>query len=164
MNRCSYCGKRYADNVMICPADGEPVFGIYGVKERVALRPMFNARLVSSFSSSGIYQIDVRTGDLIFIRLEGGVLFTFLTAIIPLLGPLGAIVGFTMRSFYERASHELRQKLAAHDPEELLREDGKHFKIHLSEIQEAVFNLRLFGKLAVSQSDGWRFPSNREKK
>jgi hypothetical protein len=98
---------------------------------------------------------------LIFIRLEGGV-SSILGAIAPLFGPFGALVGFVMWLFSKRTARDLHQRLEAHDPEDLLRGNGKNFILHLSEVRDATmepasfwgFSGRQAGRLNLSVRHG----------
>ena len=77
MKRCHYCGKEYADDVAVCPVDGQPVINLAEKQRKIAARPeatgtAFNVKLVSPISSAGKYRVFVERSDLLFIQVEGG--------------------------------------------------------------------------------------------
>ncbi len=139
MNRCQYCGKEYAPNVTVCPADGQPVTDTAGkiTSLQPAVNPLaFTARVVAPFSASGLYRVYVRSNDLIFIQIEGGA-NSILNSIHGFLGPLGAAIPLFLWLFSRHKARDWNRRLAEADPEDLIREDEQNFRLHLSEIREA---------------------------
>ena len=167
MKNCSCCGKAYADDVAVCPIDGQPVIGPQGGQGKAAAPPQaaqsaFDVRLVSPILSAGKYRVFVERSDLIFIQLEGGSK-SILAAVAPLLGPLGVVIPLVLWLFTARKARVKRQRLEAADPEELLRESESNFKLNLAEIRDAAFEPRgLFatagkaGRLNLSVRHGER--------
>jgi hypothetical protein len=142
MKNCSGCGREYADDVGICPIDGQPVISPQVSQGKVAASPQaarlaFDVRLVSPILSAGKYRIFVEHSDLLFIQIEGGSM-SILAAAAPLLGPLGFMVPLVLWLFTNRKARTKRQRLEEGDPEELLRESEANFKLNLAEIRDAV--------------------------
>jgi hypothetical protein len=141
MKRCEYYGKRYADDVVVCPVDGQPVTNQGEKQGKFAAQPeatgtAFNVNLVSPLSSSGKYRIFVERSDLLFIQIEGGSR-SILEAAAPFIGPAGNIIPLTLWLFGERKTKAKLQRLETGDPEELLREGENNFKLNLAEIRAA---------------------------
>jgi hypothetical protein len=141
MKRCSYCGKEYADDVMVCPIDGQPVTNPKENQKKMevssaAARNSFDARLISPISSAGAYRIFIERNDLLFIQIESGSK-SILAAIAPLLGPAGNLIPLALWLFTKKKAKERLQKIEEQNPEDLLRESGKNFKLHLAEIRDA---------------------------
>ena len=141
MKRCSYCGKEYADSVTVCPIDGQPVRDRAEGRESITAQPRaaqaaFNAKLVSPISSAGAYRIFVKKGDLIFIQTEGGSK-SVLAGVAPLFGPAGNLIPLALWLFGRKKDKARQQQVDEGDPEELLHEGEKNFKLHLAEIREA---------------------------
>ncbi|MGO8837173.1 MAG: hypothetical protein ACLQAH_17795 [Limisphaerales bacterium] len=151
MKRCQYCGKEYADKLVVCPTDGQPLIDPQVIPKPAANGTVFNATLTAPVSRSGQYRIYVRSGDLIFILIEGTA-NSILNAIPALLGPFGAAIPFFLWLFSRHKARNWNQRLAEADPEDLIREDEKNFRLHLSEIREATLgppsSWRLNGKSA----------------
>ena len=141
MKTCSYCGKEYVDDVTVCAIDGEPVISReldqkgFGVQPAPAQKA-FTAKLVSPVSSAGTYRIFVGRDDLIFILLEGGPKSAF-EAMAHLLGPVGNLVPLAFWLFGRKKEKRNLERVEDTDPEDLLRESDKNFKLHLAEIREA---------------------------
>jgi hypothetical protein len=167
MKNCSCCGKAYADDVAVCPIDGQPVVSPQGGQGKAAASPQaaqsaFDVRLVSPILSAGKYRVFVERSDLIFIQMEGGSK-SILAAAAPLLGPLGGVIPLVLWLFTARKAQVKRQRLEAADPEELLRESESNFKLNLAEIRDATIEApRLFatvgkaGRLNLSVRHGER--------
>ena len=141
MKNCEYCGKPYADDVAVCPVDGQPVINPAEKQRKIAAQPeaagtSFNVILVSPLSSAGKYRIFVKRSDLLFIQVEGGSR-SVLEAAVPFLGPAGGIIPLTLWLFNKRKTKAKRQRLEEGDPGELLRESENNFKLNLAEIREA---------------------------
>jgi hypothetical protein len=141
MKTCSCCGKEYADAVTVCPTDGQPVINVEELRKQAVAPPQatqaaFNAKLISPISSAGTYRIFVERQDLIFIQIEGGSK-SVLAAIAPLLGPAGNLIPLGLWLFDRGKTKKRRQKIHEGNPEELLRENGKNFKLYLAEIRDA---------------------------
>ena len=141
MKICEYCGKEYADNVAVCPVDGQPVINPAEKQRKIAAQPeaagtSINVILVSPLSSAGKYRIFVERSDLLFIQVEGGSR-SVLEAAVPFLGPAGGIIPLTLWLFNKRKAKAKRQRLEEGDPGELLRESENNFKLNLAEIREA---------------------------
>jgi hypothetical protein len=141
MKRCHYCGKEYADSVVVCPVDGQPVINQEAKPGKFATRPeaagtAFNIKLVSPLSSAGKYRVFVERSDLLFIQVEGGSR-SILEAAAPFIGPAGNIIPLTLWLFGKRKAKAKLQRLEADDPEELLRESDNNFRLNLAEIREA---------------------------
>ncbi|MFZ0828165.1 MAG: hypothetical protein WAO02_12140 [Verrucomicrobiia bacterium] len=141
MKRCQHCGKEYADGVVVCPVDRQPVIdpelkpGKFAART-AATGTAFSVKLVSPLSSAGKYRVFVERSDLLFIRVEGGS-SSILAAAAPFLGPAGNIIPLTLWLFGKRKNKAKLQRLEAGDPEELLREGGNNFKLNLAEIRDA---------------------------
>ena len=141
MKRCEYCGKQYADDVVVCPVDGQPVINGEKKQGKVATQPeatktAFNVKLVSPILSAGKYRVFVERSDLLFIQVEGGSK-SILAAAAPFIGPVGNIIPLTLWLFTKRKNKAKSQRLEAGDPEELLRESENNFKLNLAEIRDA---------------------------
>jgi hypothetical protein len=148
MNSCEYCGKQYADNVVVCPVDGRPVINQQERQGKIAaqsgaVRTAFDVRLVSPISSAGTYRIFVERNDLIFILVEGGTR-SILEAAAPLLGPFSGLVPLGLWLFTKRKAKSKRQHIEAGNPEELLRESEQNFRLHLAEIRDAAIEVPTF--------------------
>jgi hypothetical protein len=141
MKNCSYCGKEYADDVTVCPIDGHPVVNREKGRRSITAPPQaaqsaFNVRLISPLSSAGTYRVFVERNDLIFIQIEGGSR-SILEALTPALGPLGGLIPLARWLFTKSKARARLQRLQTGNPEELLRENEKNFKLYLAEIREA---------------------------
>jgi len=141
MKSCEYCGKQYADDVVVCPVDGQPVINPAEKQRKIAARSeaagtAFNVILVSPLSSAGKYRIFVERSDLLFIQVEGGSR-SVLEAAVPFLGPAGGIIPLTLWLFNKRKTKAKHQRLEEGDPGELLRESENNFKLNLAEIRDA---------------------------
>ncbi len=141
MKRCEYCGKRYADDVVVCPVDGQPVTNQEEKQRKFAAQSeatgtAFNVKLVSPISSAGKYRIFVERSDLLFIQIEGGSR-SILAAAAPFLGPVGNLIPLTLWLFGKRKTKAKLQRLETGNPEELLREGENNFKLNLAEIRDA---------------------------
>jgi len=168
MKRCQYCGKEYADNVAVCPVDGQPVINREEKQEALTVRPgatgtSFNVKLVSPISSAGKYRVFVERSDLFFIQIEGGSK-SVLAAAAPLIGPVGNLIPLFLWLFGKRNTKAKLQRLETGDPEELLRESENNFKLNLAEIREAAIEAPGFfqtsgkaGRLNFSVRHGEKF-------
>ncbi len=141
MKRCEYCGKRYADDVVVCPVDGQPVTNQEEKQRKFAAQSeatgtAFNVKLVSPISSAGKYRIFVERSDLLFIQIEGGSR-SILAAAAPFLGPVGNLIPLTLWLFGKIKTKAKLQRLETGNPEELLREGENNFKLNLAEIRDA---------------------------
>ena len=148
MNHCSYCGKEYADDVIVCPVDGRPVINQEEKQGKFAAQPKatktaFNVKLVSPLSSAGKYRVFVERSDLLFIQVEGGSRSIW-EAAAPFIGPAGNIIPLTLWLFGKRKTKAKLQRLEAGDPEELLRESENNFKLNLAEIRDAAIEAPSF--------------------
>jgi hypothetical protein len=148
MKRCQYCGNEYADDVVVCPVDGQPVINQEEKQEKFAAQPevtgtAFNVKLVSPISSAGKYRIFVERSDLLFIQLEGGSR-SILEAAAPFIGPAGNIIPLTLWLFNKRKTKAKLQRLEEGNPEELLRESKNNFKLNLAEIRDAAIEAPTF--------------------
>jgi hypothetical protein len=161
MKRCEYCGKQYANDVTACPVDGQPV--TYpevtpnpAEPRRTADRTAFNVKLISPLSRSGKYRIYVRGSDLIFIQTEGT--SSVLNSIHGFLGPLGSLIPLFLWLFSRHKTREFNRRLEEADPEDLIQGNGNNFRLHLSEIRDAVMEpASLFeggGRLSLSIRQG----------
>ena len=167
MKNCSCCGREYADQVAVCPIDGQPVISPQAGQGKAAASPQaaqsaFDVRLVSPILSAGKYRVFVERSDLVFVQMEGGSK-SILAAAAPLLGPLGGVIPLILWLFTARKARAKRQRLEAADPEELLRESESNFKLNLAEIRDATIEApRLFatvgkaGRLNLSVRHGER--------
>lgn len=141
MKHCSYCGKACADDVAVCPIDGQPLVNPQEPQDKAAppppgARPSFDVQLVSPISSAGAYRVFDERSDLLFIQMEGGPK-SILAAVAPLLGPLGGVIPLVLWLFTRCQAQAKRQRLETGDPEELLRESQASFKLNLAEIRDA---------------------------
>jgi hypothetical protein len=148
MKNCEYCGKQYADDVVVCPVDGQPVINQEEKQGKLAAQPKatktaFNVKLVSPISSAGKYRIFVERSDLLFIQIEGGSR-SILEAAAPFIGPAGNIIPLTLWLFTKRKTKAKLQRLEEGDPEELLRESENNFKLNLAEIRDAAIEAPAF--------------------
>lgn len=156
MKSCSYCGKEYADNTTICPLDGKPVIAKnkYLIKppvHSVAARKAFDAKLISPFSFSGTYRVFGERSDLLFIQIADDSK-SFLAALAPFLGPAGGLIPLLLWLFTKKKSKDQLQKIEQQNPEDLLHENRKNFKLYSAEIRDASIDppslLSLYGKIA----------------
>jgi hypothetical protein len=148
MKSCHYCGKEYADDVVVCPVDGQPVISREEKQGKFAAQPeaagtSFNVKLVSPLSSAGKFRIFVERSDLLFIQVEGGSR-SLLAVAAPFLGPAGNIIPLTLWLFGKRKAKAKLQRLETGDPEELLRESDNNFKLNLAEIRDAAIEAPAF--------------------
>jgi hypothetical protein len=148
MKSCEYCGKEYADNIAVCPVDGQPVINPAEKQRKIAVQSeaggiSFNVILVSPLSSAGKYRIFVERSDLLFIQVEGGSR-SVLEAAVPFLGPAGGIIPLALWLFGKRKAKAKLQRLEAGDREELLRESENNFKLNLAEIRDAAIEAPAF--------------------
>jgi hypothetical protein len=148
MKSCEYCGKQYADDVVACPVDGQPVINQEEKQEKIAAQPeatgtAFNVKLVSPISAAGKYRIFVERSDLLFIQIEGGSR-SILEAAAPFIGPVGNLISLTLWLFTKRKTKAKLQRLEEGDPEELLRESENNFKLNLAEIRDATIEAPAF--------------------
>jgi hypothetical protein len=144
MKSCSYCGKEYADDTTICPLDGQPVIEKSKNLKKIAAQPAatqktFDVKLISPISSSGTYRVFGERSDILFIQIEGGSK-SVLAAIAPLLGPAGNLIPLTLWLFTKKKAKDQLQKIAQQNPEDLLRESEKNFKLYLAEIRDAAID------------------------
>ncbi len=148
MKSCKYCGKQYADDVAVCPVDGQPVINQEKNQGKLAPQPKatktaFNVKLVSPILSAGKYRVFVERSDLLFIQVEGGSK-SILEATAPLLGPAGNIIPLTLWLFKKGKTKAKLQRLEEGNPEELLRESENNFKLNLAEIRDAAIEAPTF--------------------
>jgi hypothetical protein len=148
MKSCEYCGKQYADDVAVCPVDGQPVINQEEKQGKFAAQPeaagtSFNVKLVSPISSAGKYRVFIERSDLLFIQVEGGSR-SILEAAAPLIGPVGNLIPLTLWLFTKRKTKAKLQRLEAGAPEELLRESENNFKLNLAEIRDAAIEAPAF--------------------
>ena len=141
MKKCQYCGREYADDVTVCPVDGQSVISLEAKPGKFTAQPAapgtaFNIKLVSPLSSAGKYRVFVERSDLLFIQVEGGSR-SILEAAAPFIGPAGNIIPLTLWLFGKRKAKAKLQRLESGDPEVLLREGENNFKLNLAEIREA---------------------------
>jgi hypothetical protein len=148
MKSCEYCGKPYANDVAVCPVDGQPVINQEEKQGKFAAQPeavgtAFNVNLVSPISSAGKYRIFVERSDLLFIQIEGGSR-SILEAAAPFIGPVGNLIPLTLWLFTKRKTKAKLQRLEEGNPEELLRESENNFKLNLAEIRDAAIEAPTF--------------------
>ena len=148
MKICEYCGKEYADNVAVCPVDGQPVINPAEKQRKIAAQSeaagtAFNVILVSPLLSAGKYRIFVERSDLLFIQVEGGSR-SILEAAAPFIGPAGNIIPLTLWLFGKSKARAKLQRLEEGNPEELLRESENNFKLNLAEIRDATIETPAF--------------------
>jgi hypothetical protein len=84
---------------------------------------------------------------LIFILIEGTA-NSILSAVPAFLGPFGAAIPFFLWLFTRHKARDLNRRLAKADPEDLMRENEKNFRLHLSEIREATLGPPSFWRLS----------------
>ena len=147
MKRCQYCGKTYADKLTVCPADGQPLIDPEAAASRAGDPSMFRAGLSAPASRAGKYQVYVRGGDLIFILTESA-RFAILNSIHGFLGPFGVFIPLALWLFSQHQPKDRKQRLEAADPEDLIRDDERNFRLHLSEIREATLDPASFWRLS----------------
>ena len=148
MKNCEYCGRPYADDVAVCPVDGQPVINLAEKQRKIAAQPeatgtAFNVKLVSPISSAGKYRVFVERSDLLFIQVEGGSR-SVLEAAVPFLGPAGGIIPLALWLFGKSKARAKLQRLEEGNPEELLRESENNFKLNLAEIRDAAIEAPSF--------------------
>jgi hypothetical protein len=148
MKSCKYCGKQYADDVAVCPVDGQPVINQEEKQGKITAQPKatktaFNVKLVSPILSAGKYRVFVERSDLLFIQIEGGSR-SILEAAAPFIGPAGNIIPLTLWLFNKRKTKTKLQRLEEVNPEELLRESENNFKLNLAEIRDAAIEAPAF--------------------
>ena len=168
MRRCDHCGAQYGDKVSICPVDGQPTVNPLArngsVVGSASGRAAFNVKVVSPLSAAGSYRVFVQGGDLFFIQIESGS-NQILNALTPLLGPFGGLANLFGWLFSRRQVNDFNERLQSADPENLLRDSKKNFRLHLAEIRQAViepavvstFSGREVGRadLTVRQGERW---------
>ena len=148
MKRCHYCGKAYADGVVVCPVDGQPVTDQEDKQGKKTAKPeatkaAFNVKLVSPILSAGKYRIFVERSDLLFIQIQGGSR-SILESAAPFIGPAGNIIPLTLWLFNKRKTKARLQRLEEDNPEELLRESESNFKLNQAEIRDAAIEAPAF--------------------
>jgi hypothetical protein len=141
MKNCSYCGKEYADDVTVCPLDGEPVINREKHRKKIAppsatTQSAFNVKLITPVSSAGTYRVFIERSDLLFIQIGGGSK-SVLAALAPLIGPVGNLIPLTLWLFTKKKAKDRLQNMDQQNPEDRLRESEKKFKLHSSEIRDA---------------------------
>jgi hypothetical protein len=168
MKRCSYCGKEYADDTTACPLDGQAVIEKDESLKKIATQPVatqktFDVNLISPISSSGTYRVFGERSDLVFIQI-GGSSKSVLAAIAPLLGPAGNLIPLTLWLFGKKKAKDRLQQIEQQNPEDLLRESEKNFKLYLAEIRDAAIESPAFistngkaGRLNLSVRHGEKF-------
>lgn len=169
MRRCEHCGTQYSDKVSICPVDGQRTINPQAqsglVSSAVGGQTAFNVKVVSPMSAAGSYRIFVQGSDLLFIQIESGS-NQMLNALIPLLGPFGGLVNLFGWLFSRRKVNDFNERLQSADPENLLRDSKKNFRLHLAEIRQAViepaaassFSGKEVGRadLTIRQGERWK--------
>jgi hypothetical protein len=143
MKSCSYCGKEYANKVAVCPLDGQRVINRKENRKVIAPPPAaaqsaFDVKLITPISSAGTYRVFIERSDLLFIQTEGGSK-SILAALAPLLGPVGNLIPLILWVFKKKKAKDRLQKFEQQNPEDLLRESEKNFKLYLAEIRDASF-------------------------
>jgi hypothetical protein len=151
MKRCQYCGKEYSDKTAVCPVDGEPLINPEAIPLPSVDRTVFHAALTVPLSLTGNYRIFARGDDLIFIVTEAAA-HSILNSIHGFLGPLGIIIPFGLWLFSRHRTKDWNQRLATADPEDLIREDKKNFRVHLSEVRAAVLDPISYWRFTSSKS------------
>ena len=151
MKRCQYCGKCYADKVTVCPADGYPLVNPGAIPGPATDRTAFSAALTSRTLPSGQYRIYVRGDDLIFIQVEAAA-HSVLDSIHGFLGPFGALIPLATWAFSKHRPKGWTQRLETADPEDLIRDDEKNFRLHLSEIREATMDAVPYWRLSAKSA------------
>jgi hypothetical protein len=141
MKNCSCCGHEYADDMTVCPLDGQPVINQERHRKKITTPPAatqtaFNAKLITPIFSAGTYRIFVERSDLLFIQIEGGSK-SILAATAPLLGPAGNLIPLGLWLFTKKKAKDRLQNVDQQNPEDRLRESEQNFKLHLSEIRDA---------------------------
>jgi hypothetical protein len=96
----------------------------------------FDVRLVSPHSLSGSFRVFIQRSELFFIQIEDTTLSS-LAALAPFLGPFGNIIPLTLWLFNRGKNKARKQKIEHSNPEDLLHEDGKSFKLYAAEIRDA---------------------------
>lgn len=141
MKCCSYCGREYAEEVTVCPLDGQPV-GEKAKGRKMATAPpatgrsFFDVKLISPISAAGAYRAFIERSDLIFIQIESGPK-SILAALAPVLGPAGGLVPLALWLFTKKRDKSRRHSIEQQEPERMLHEHAENFKLYLSEIREA---------------------------
>ncbi|HXE42067.1 MAG TPA: hypothetical protein VN516_03495 [Candidatus Baltobacteraceae bacterium] len=107
--------------------------------QSIVTRHFFSAKLVSSFSFAGTYRVFVERSDLVFIQFESGAR-SVLDVIAPFLGPFGgALVSLVLWLFKKGKARTNLKLLDEGNPEDLLRDSEKNFKLYQAEIRDAAF-------------------------
>ena len=138
MKVCSYCGKRYPDDVVFCATDGQPLVDEIFKRSSIPpgdLTPSFDINLASPLSQSGKYRVFVEKNDLIFIPLEGK--RSVLESLAHFLGPVGYVVQLAFWIFSKQKTAARLRQTRDNSPEELLRENDSAFKLYSAEIRRA---------------------------
>lgn len=104
--------------------------------QSAASQKTFDVKLISPISSSGTYRVFGERSDLLFIQIEGGSK-SVLAAIAPLLGPAGNVIHLALWLSGKKKGKDRLQKIERQNPEDLLRESEKNFKLYLAEIRDA---------------------------
>ena len=140
MRRCNYCGQQYADKVTVCPLDDHPTVNPEEhpkVPGRADHGPAaFDVKVTSPMSAAGSFKVFVRGSDLLFIQTDSETR-TVLNALVPVLGPAGNLIPLFTWLFSRRRAKDYLARLQTDDPENLLRDNDKNFRLHLGEIREA---------------------------
>ena len=169
MRRCDHCGTQYGDKVFICPVDEQPTVNPHAkpgsVFGSISGQAAFNVKVVSPLSAEGSYRVFVQSGDLFFIQIESGS-NQILNALVPLLGPFGGLANLFGWLFSRRKVNDFNERLQSDDPENLLRDSEKNFRLHLAEIRQAViepaaassFSGKEVGRadLTIRQGERWK--------
>lgn len=138
MKTCSYCGKKYSEDVAVCPVDGQPLSGNDDPLKGTTFTPKqtFEINLTSPISRSGTYRVFVERADLIFIRIEGGG-NPVVKTLAHFLGPFGNLIPLAFWLFDKSKATTRREHLKETSPDELLRESDGNFRLHVAEIRDA---------------------------
>src|SRR5689334_23710097 len=108
---------------------------IVETEKRVDSAPSFTAKL-NAATGSRVYRIYLRRDDLYFIVLAEGLSANPQTLTVHF-GLIGALIGVMMKKRAKKKNAAATQRMDQTDPEQLLTEHKRNFKLHTSEVRES---------------------------
>jgi hypothetical protein len=123
---------------------------------RVKIRTLttFNAKLIGG-ASDRVYRIYLKNDDLFFILFASG-LGANPEALTVHFGLLGALIGAGLKKRAKKKNAATMQRFDQTDPEQLLSEHKRNFKLHASEIKEGAINPPALFAMHGRQAGRWQ--------
>ena len=116
----------------------------------------FNAKLTSATASDRLYRVYLKRDDVFFVLLEAGLGASPETLTVHF-GLLGMLIGSMMKKRAKKKRESTIQRIDNLHPEQLLAEHKHNFKLHSSEIKEAVIEPRALFTLHGQQVGRLKF-------